>query len=94
MYLAAAADIRYSDGACIRACVRNGVNQRWIQGPGILCYGVRIGFRANEEDLLKGIESVFSPGWRSCGDNDFDFLYSLEVDGRRTEYAANLGGKE
>lgn len=66
----------------------------WVEGPGILCEGLRIGFRATERHVLREIPAIFLPEWKSSTGGTFDFLYFVEVDHRALQYRAYLDETE
>jgi hypothetical protein len=53
----------------------------WAAGLAIRAYGVRVGIRANDPNVLKRIEPYLPPGWRPASSPRVDLLYSLLVGG-------------
>ena len=53
----------------------------WAGGIAFAAYGVRIGVRANQADVLTRLEEAFPPGWKRVRSPVVEHLYSLRVGG-------------
>lgn len=53
----------------------------WRAGRSILSYGVRVGIKTNEPDLLNRLADYFPPFWRPTEVRAVERLYSLQVGG-------------
>jgi hypothetical protein len=53
----------------------------WAAGMSLVAYGVRVGVRTNQRDVLKRLHDRFPPGWRRVESPVVERLYSLRVGG-------------
>ena len=53
----------------------------WAAGLAITAYGVRIGIRANDPNVLQQIRGNLPPAWKLASSHRVDILYSLLVGG-------------
>ena len=51
----------------------------FIEGPAVSCYGLRIGFRANQQCLVAKLDSILPPNWQPAQSASLDFVYSFKV---------------
>jgi hypothetical protein len=54
----------------------------WAAGTSFVSYGVRIGVRVNQPEVLKRLPEHFPPGWKPSPSPRVERLYSLVVGGR------------
>jgi hypothetical protein len=55
----------------------------WAAGISLVSYGVRIGIRTNEPEVLEQVRPLLPPGWKPAPAPVVDWLYSLRVGGER-----------
>lgn len=53
----------------------------WAAGLAFTAYGVRVGIRVSETDVLKRVEIYLPPAWRPASSPRVDILYSVVVGG-------------
>src|SRR4051812_18047419 len=53
----------------------------WAAGISFVSYGVRIGIRTNQPEVLKQVRPLLPPGWKGAPSPFVDWLYSLRVGG-------------
>jgi len=53
----------------------------WAAGLAFTAYGVRVGIRVSETDVLKRVEIYLPPAWRPAASPRVDILYSVVVGG-------------
>jgi hypothetical protein len=53
----------------------------WAAGISLVSYGVRIGIRTNEPEVLEQVRPLLPPGWKPAAAPFVDWLYSLRVGG-------------
>jgi hypothetical protein len=53
----------------------------WTAGISFISYGIRIGVRVNEPDVLGRLSAYYPPEWRSVKSPIVDLLYSIKVGG-------------
>src|SRR5205809_3342164 len=51
----------------------------WVDGICFVSYGLRIGVRTNQPELLPHLGSLLPPGWRPARSTQVDYLYSLRA---------------
>jgi len=52
---------------------------QWKAGLSLVSYGVRIGIRVSESNILEQLQDYLPPGWEEFPSLDVDELYSLVV---------------
>jgi hypothetical protein len=53
----------------------------WAAGIALVSYGLRIGIRTNQADVLEQVRPLLPPGWKPAQSPAVDYLYSLHVGG-------------
>src|SRR3989442_3785553 len=53
----------------------------WVAGRSFRSYGVRVGIRVNDPEVLDQLEKHLPPGWKAAVSPVVDQLYSLKVGG-------------
>jgi hypothetical protein len=57
----------------------------WAAGLAFTAYGVRVGIRVSETDVLKRVGIYLPPTWKPASSPRVDILYSLVVGGSRIQ---------
>jgi hypothetical protein len=60
----------------------------WADGLSFVCYGLRIGVRVNDPELMSRVLPLLPPGWKPSRSAEVDQLYSLRQGG--ASRAANM----
>ncbi len=55
----------------------------WAAGISFVSYGLRIGIRTNQPEVLEQIRPLLPPGWKPAPSPVVDYLYSVRVGGTR-----------
>jgi hypothetical protein len=67
---------------------------QWKAGLSLVSYGVRIGIRVSESNILEQLQDYLPPGWEEFPSLDVDELYSLVVSKSPDGYQLYRGQEE